>query len=136
MAQRLYPWKPSVSLPEGSTPLLVVGLVMSELTALPHELANRLIGLPAFTAAPPHKEAATPATKEEAELRMCVDHEHGVIYIVLMAPAGCSSVLAAAPALAAAETEASVHAWPASRPTRPSTPSPTRSSVSLDSTSG
>ena len=110
MPQTLYPWRPSISLPEGSTPLLVIGIVSSDLTTLPHELANRIADLPAFTAPPPAKYARSQSARQEAELRMHIDHEHGVVYIVLMAPAG-GSLLAAASALAAAESEAAVHGW-------------------------
>ena len=70
MPQTLYPWRPSISLPEGSTPLLVIGIVSSDLTTLPHELANRIADLPAFTAPPPAKYARSQSARQEAELRM------------------------------------------------------------------
>ena len=43
---------PAHALPEGQSPLLVVGLVSSELTSSPAEWANRIVDYPAFVS--PH----------------------------------------------------------------------------------
>ena len=86
----------------GGRPLLVVGLVDSELTAAPTETANRLADLPAF-----QPRAAPASSSEEAELLLHADLEHGVAYVVLSASAG---LLTRAPALLAAENDAATHA--------------------------
>ena len=87
---RLYPSGqagPTVSagatLPEGSRPLLVIGIVDVGLTSTPAGMANRLADVQAFS-----RTQASNSAAEETELLMHADDEHGVAYIVLSAAAG------------------------------------------------
>ena len=107
---RLYPSGqagPTVSagatLPEGSRPLLVIGIVDVGLTSTPAGMANRLADVQAFS-----RTQASNSAAEETELLMHADDEHGVAYIVLSAATG---LLNSASSIINAEGDATAHAW-------------------------
>ena len=92
MAPRLFPAVEGQRLPEGSAPLLVVGLIGGEDQG-PSACANRLIELPAFRVPGVGKPG------EPCEVCMHYDRPHGVLYLTLASGMASASLLEQAEAL-------------------------------------
>ena len=106
--RRLFPPPPAGTprpkLPEGSTPLLVIGLVGGEAHG-PHAWSSRL------TEAAPVYRVPGSASSPACELCMHHDQHHGVLYLSLSSSTASQALLEQADVLARATSKHAVHAW-------------------------